>query len=334
MKLLRNSDFKFLLFVELLITLAFALTMLFLAGVRALLVSLFFSLLFIVTLVIYLEKKRRELSSLSEETDRVLHGDRSITFDSLCEGEIGVLKSEIYKMVLTLRENEEQLKAEKVFLADSLADISHQIKTPLTSINLAISMLTDPKTGERRKQELKEELYMLLLKIETLVSTLLKISKLDAGTVPLKKEKASLEALIDKACISLLVPAELKDISLEKKVEGNFEGDIMWSAEAVTNIIKNCIDYTPQGGKIEISAHENPLFSEIVIEDNGSGIDENDLPHIFERFYKGKKQSGGFGIGLSLARTIVTSQGGNITAENRTGNTGARFVIRFYKGAV
>ncbi len=296
--------------------------------------TLILCLILFIIFLISTYKRYKKISLLSSEINRILHGDNKITFSEFSEGELGILQSEIYKMTVRLREYSQKLKEDKIYLADSLADISHQIRTPLTSINLLISFLSEPNISEERRLKLTHELYELLSRIDWLITALLKISKLDAGTIEFKKEKISLKELIDKAISPLLVPIELKEQTIETDSSGFFEGDILWTSEALGNIIKNCTEHTPLGGKIKISASENALYSEIIISDNGSGISEEDLPHIFERFYKGKTAGDkGFGIGLSLSRMIINSQGGYIKAENNKGS-GTLFTIRFYKGTV
>lgn len=279
-------------------------------------------------------KRYKKISDLSEDINRILHGDSQVLVEKCAEGELGILESEIYKMTVRLREQQHRLKEDKVFLADSIADISHQLRTPLTSINLLLSFLSEPDISKERKQKLIHEIYGLLSRIDWLITALLKISKLDAGTIKFSDEKIALKELIHKATESLLVPLELHEIELKVLAEGDFIGDVSWTQEAITNIVKNCMEHTSNGGAIRISALENPLYSQISISDNGSGIDKEDLPHIFERFYKGKKSDGkSFGIGLALARTIISAQKGTIKAENNK-DKGAKFTIRFYKGAV
>ncbi len=187
---------------------------------------------------------------------------------------------------------------------------------------------------EKQRREISHELYGMLSGIDWLITALLKISKLDSGTVTFACETVPLKALIEKALAPLLISAELKNQSLSVEVEGDFSGDVGWTAEAVTNIVKNCMEHTPEGGTICIKASENALFSQIIISDNGAGISKEDLPHIFERFYKGKNSDGkGFGIGLALSRTIISSQNGTVKAENAS-PAGALFTVRFYKGTV
>lgn len=279
-------------------------------------------------------RRYRRISEFALELDRILHGDCQVSLERYAEGELAILQSEIYKMTVRMREQQQSLQEDKVYLADSLADISHQIRTPLTSINLLVSLLAEQDLTLKRRQQLSHELYELLSRIEWLITALLKMSRLDAGTAKFKKESISLEELVKRGTAPLLVPLDLRNQTLKVSAEGTFFGDPSWTCEALTNIVKNCMEYTPEGGRIEINAADNALYSEITISDNGRGIAEEDLPHIFERFYKGKNSGEkSFGIGLALARRIITAQDGTIKAENQMSG-GARFTIRFYRGTV
>lgn len=333
MKILRNPEIaKSLLFyaVVTLVATSIAFAQSFSTGILVFSVCLFF----VGAYMFSTHKRYRQIEKLSSQIDDILHGEAQTLIAEYSEGELGILQSEIQKMTVRLREQQHTLLDDKKYLADSLADISHQIKTPLTSINLLLSFLGEPNLSEERKTKYIHELYGLLSRIEWLITVLLKISKLDAGTVEFKKETIPLEMLIKRATEPLLVPIELKEQLLSVSAEGAFCGDVPWTIEAITNIIKNCMEHTPEGGTIDVTASENPIYSEIIIRDNGRGIDKNDLPHIFERFYKGKNSDGkSFGIGLALARMIVTSQGGTVKADNNI-SAGAKFTIRFYKRTV
>lgn len=275
----------------------------------------------------------RKIAALAAEIDRLLHNTEYAS-QTNAEGELAILQTEIQKLIIRLREHEQQLTEDKQYLADSLADISHQLRTPLTSLHLLATLLAEPDCTEEQRSRQLQELHNLLARIDWLVTTLLKISKLDAGTVQLRQDEISFEELLRTACKPLLIPAELKAQTIAVRAEGGFLGDTAWTAEAIGNIIKNCMEHTPAGGEICVTAQENPLFSEIIITDNGSGIAAEDLPHIFERFYKGKNDdTTGFGIGLALARSIITSQNGTVKAENLP-ECGAKFTVRFYKGTV
>lgn len=279
-------------------------------------------------------KRYEKIEKLTDSINDILHEDNYACFEEYSEGELGVLQSEIRKMTVRLREQQQRLLKDKKYLSDSLADISHQIKTPLTSINLLISFLEERNLSEERRIQYVHELKALLSRVEWLITVLLKISKLDANTVKFKQETISLERLVNKSVEPLLIPIELKEQKLSMNVSGNFIGDVLWTSEAITNILKNCMEHTEVGGNLEIYASENPIYTEIVIRDNGVGIDKEELPHIFERFYKGKNSdSKSFGIGLALSRMIITSQNGTIKAENNM-DAGTKFTIHFYKRTV
>ena len=333
MRLLKNKEVRGALLWQLSVA-VIACSLCFWFDLRAGLTAVVLSMLLMMIYCIGTYKRYRRIASLAADVNHVLHGDSSIDFDNYSEGELSILHSEIYKMTIRLREQQQTLTREKAYLADSIADISHQIRTPLTSINLLIGLLSEPKLTDARRQQLIHELYELLSRIDWLITTLLKISRLDAGTVQFKQEQVSLEELLKKACVTLLIPVELRRQELRIHADGAFRGDLPWTCEAIGNIVKNCIEHTPEGGGIEIDAAENALYSEIIIKDNGTGISSEDLPHIFERFYKGKDSDGkSFGIGLALSRMIITGQGGTVKAENRK-PAGAMFTIRFYKGTV
>lgn len=331
--LFKNQEVRRILFLQGVVS-AIAVTAVFFIHAAAGIITLVVSVLLIIIYLISTHHRYKRIAELAGEIDNLLHRDAPIAIESYSEGELSILHSEIYKMTVRLREQQKKLCNDKAYLADSIADISHQIKTPLTSINLIIELLSNPMTKEERKPQLIHELQILLSRIDWLIATLLKMSKLDAGAVQFKKEEIEMEQLLGKACSPLLVPIELKNQQLSVKASGKFIGDIAWTCEAVGNIVKNCMEYTPEGGKIEIQASENALYSEIIIEDSGNGISKEDLPHIFERFYKGKDSvDKSFGIGLALSRMIISGQMGTVKAENRQ-IKGTRFSIRFYKGTV
>lgn len=274
----------------------------------------------------------QKIAGLSKEINCILHGKKEIDLKDYAEGELSILHSEIQKLTVQFREQSWALKQDKVYLADSIADISHQIRTPLTSINILLSLLSKPGITEQRRFELVKELDTLLSRIDWLISALLKISKLDTGTVKLKKETVYVTELITKAVTPIAIPIELREQELDMEIqeESSFMGDLSWTVEAVENILKNCMEHTHRGGSIKITALENALFTELIISDNGPGIDKDDLAHLFERFYKGKNSDNqNIGIGLALARMIIVNQNGTIKAENAP-EGGAKFTIRFY----
>lgn len=333
MKLLRNPEVVKTLILFFLLSAA-ATAAAFVWDARFGIFTLILCLIFLSIHLISIRKRYNRMSELAADINKILHGDNEISLENYSEGELAILHSEIYKMTVRLREQQQSLQEDKLYLADSIADISHQIRTPLTSINLLVQFLSEPGISEERRMKLIRELYELLSRIDWLITTLLKISKLDTGTVQFKQETVPIKDLIERACSPLLVPIELRRQTLSVDADGTFTGDVAWTCEALGNIVKNCMEHTPDGGRIDILAAENGLYTEIVISDTGRGIAKEDLPHIFERFYKGKDSDDkSFGIGLALARMIVSEQNGTVKAENKT-EKGAKFTIRFYKGTV
>ena len=213
-----------------------------------------------------------------------------------------------------------------------MADISHQLKTPLTSLSVLNDLLSD-NPDEEKEALFLERMRAQLQRIEWLVSSLLKLSRLDAGAVIMKRDKIMVRDLVDKTLASLALPLEVKALTvhLEGDAGVNFTGDFEWSAEALINIIKNCIEHTPEEGALKIAFAQNPIFTVINIADSGAGIAPEDLPHIFTRFYKGKNAAPDqVGIGLAMARAIVEKQGGDITVKSDPGS-GSQFTIKFYR---
>lgn len=279
-------------------------------------------------------RRYKKISSLSQDIDRLLHGEESIRFDDYVEGELAVLGNEISKMTIRLLEQSEQLQKDKNYLADSLADISHQLKTPLTSLEILNAALSQEGIDEEQRSVLLQEQLSLLSRMEWLIAVLLKLSRLDAGTIEFEKKTFSMKELVQQAAAAFAVTLDIKNITMHISdlSEIRLCGDIKWLAEALSNVIKNCIESTPSGGQIKISAEENAMYVKLYIADNGNGIPEEDIPHLFERFYRGKNSGkNGVGIGLSLAKAIIAQQNGTITVENQIPQ-GAKFTICFYKG--
>lgn len=278
-------------------------------------------------------KKYREIEKLTGEVEKILTHGNAVLVEDFEEGDFSILKSQIRKMTVMLRESADHLRQEKVFLKDSLADISHQLRTPLTSINILLELLEEgdmtPEERFRRIGEMKQHMNRL----QWLIESLLNIAKIDADSVNFRKGEVDLLSLVSGAISPLLVYADIKDILLDYKAFGgeSLVGDEMWIREALTNIIKNCIEHTPVGGHVEIRARETAIFTELIIGDDGPGIESDDLAHLFERFYKGKGASdSSVGIGLALSKMIVSRQNGTIKVENRP-EGGVDFIIKFYK---
>ncbi len=276
----------------------------------------------------------QRLAKLSADLDALLQNGTPLPIREYSEGELSILANQIQKVTLQLMESKEILRADKLHLADSLADISHQLRTPLTAMNLTAVMLNAQDLTEERRSELTMELRSLLSRTDWLVESLLKLSKLDAGVVTMEKKPVLVSDLIDRATAPLSIPMDLRNQRLIVNGNGErFVGDLIWSAEALGNLLKNCVEHTPEGGCITVTARETALYTQITVEDTGCGFDPADIPHLFERFYKGSNAAeNSYGIGLALARQIISAQNGTIQAMN--GENGAKFVVKFYKQVI
>lgn len=281
-------------------------------------------------------RRYQHIADLSLEIDQILHDSSRFDLARFAEGELAILHSEIYKMTVRLRQQADALQRDKSYLADSLADISHQMRTPLTAMHLIASMLRQEDVSDARRIQLCQELSQLLSRMDWLIGSLLKMSRLDAGTVHFAQEQVRVRDLVQRAAAPLAITMELRGQQLDVQLgeEDAFIGDLDWSSEAVQNVLKNCMEHTPAQGCISLRSHSTPIYTELCISDTGSGIDEADLPHLFERFYRGRNAAASsVGIGLALARMIISQQNGSIKAGNLP-QGGAQFVIRFYHGTV
>lgn len=276
----------------------------------------------------------QRIAQLSQSIDRILHGDDSLKLAGYEEGELAILTSEIYKMTVRLRDAAEKLQLDKQWLLDTMADISHQLRTPLTAMNLSVSMLTAEELSFERRKALAHRLRSLLMRMDWLVEGLLKMSKIDAGAVQFQREQVTVAQLLQKAAEPLSILMDVRGQNLQLHIGDEIvTTDFSWTAEAIGNILKNCMEHTPENGTITVTAEQTAIFTKLVISDTGTGFDEEDLPHLFERFYKGKNAGdGSVGIGLALCRTILQAQNATVAASQ--GKTGAVFTIKFYKGAV
>ena len=316
-----------------------------------------------VPVAVFTRARYRVIAELAQSLDARLHADRPLPLDTMREGELAVLASELEKVISRLDLATEQLEAEGARLSDALADISHQLKTPLTSLSI-MTELVRKRVVEHGSTlcaadiaDINERLRTverLQDRVQWLVSSLLKLARLDAGSVQLVRQRVDAAALIREAASPLAVSFDLADVALEvdARTGAGFKGDPSWSAEALGNVLKNCMEHAPAGGRVLVRATEDALACRIRVEDDGPGISAEDLPHIFERFYRGGKDDAakgapshgsevnpaGVGIGLALAKSLITAQGGTITAGNATDAaghvTGARFDITFFKTAV
>lgn len=275
----------------------------------------------------------REIEKLSNYLRQINSGNYTLDVRDNHEGELSILKSDIYKVTLMLSEQSSMLQRDKVRLTDAISDISHQLKTPLTSMMVMADLLSDVGLPAPKRTEFTHNIRIQLERIEWLVSSLLKLSKIDAGTVSFRRDRISVDKLIHIALEPVLIPMDIKEqtVSINGDESVSFIGDLNWTAEALINILKNGVEHTQERGEIKISFSENALFTEILITNTGDGIAKEDIPYVFKRFYKGKNASeGSIGIGLAMAHSIIKSQHGDIgvTSSKEKGTT---FRVKFYK---
>jgi len=290
---------------------------------------------FVLLLVRYQRAVSAHVAGLSAYLRQIDAGDYALDVRDNGEGSFSLLKNDLYKVTVRLREQAELLQKDKTALSNLISDVSHQIKTPLTSLGVLADLLAEePPEADRRA--FVERLRAQLGRIQWLVSALLKLARLDAGTAAFKSEPVDVGRLIERALEPLQIPLEIKGQRLEVHGEGeaSFTGDLNWSAEALTNVVKNCVEHTPEGGTIEITYSANSLYTEILVSDDGEGIASRDIPNIFNRFYRGENSGeSNVGIGLALAKAIFTAQGGDISVRSERG-VGTSFTIRVFHGVV
>lgn len=278
-----------------------------------------------------------KVRNISFAAERVVEGDFSIVLEEAGEGDFNILNHQFNQMSNRLEASLEGLKNEKGFLKNIISDISHQLKTPLSSlIMLNELIIEDEDMEESVKVDFLKRMGGQLGRMEWLIINLLKMARLEVGAIQFRREEIFLREPIEIALSALntkIREREQRINIIEKNESCYFHGDKDWTGEAFINIIKNCIEHTDEGGEINIILSETPLFSQVIISDNGEGIDRKDLPHIFKRFYKGSSdvKADSIGIGLNLSKLIIESQDGIISVKSEKG-VGTEFTITFLKG--
>lgn len=289
---------------------------------------------FLLMLITYFYTRWRylEIEKLSGYLRQISSGDYTLDVRDNKEGELSILKNEIYKVTSILAEYNVHLNQDKLHLSNAISDISHQLKTPLTSMTVMADLLSQPDLPINKRQEFIRNILLQLERLDWLVTSLLKLSKIDAGTVYFKQDRILVKDLIEQALEPLLIPIDIKQqhVCIQGDENVTIEADFQWTKEALINVVKNCIEHTPDSGKIDIKYASNVLYTEIIIRDYGKGMPKADLPYIFHRFYKGKHASEeSVGIGLAMAYQIITSQGGDIEVMSEEGK-GTQFHFKFY----
>ena len=300
----------------------------------SLIIIITFDSLIILIFYLYDKNKSKKIKEITKMISKINNIKFYIYINDFNEGELSILKNEISKTTIMLRQVADNSINDKLNLKDSLGDISHQLRTPLTSITIMIdNILDNPDMDEKTRKRFLINIKREIVNINFLVMSLLKLSKFDANVVKFNKESVYLKDIINESIKNVSMIKELKNITIKVSGDDNIKllCDFKWQVESITNILKNSIEHTKEYGIVEVNYSENKLYTRILIKDNGKGIDSDDLPHIFDRFYKGKNGSNdSFGIGLSLSKTIIEKEGGSITVKS-TPNIGTIFTIKYLK---
>lgn len=330
---MNDKEIRIILIVSSVLTAVLSVICAFFSKICAVL-CLALGIILIMIFAIVTKRRYKNLNELNDYLSLVCKGIYDMNIDDNTEGELSILKNNLYKVITLLQSQNEYLKNDKLYLADSIADISHQLKTPLTSMMMMCELLENEENPDKR-QEFVAVINNQLSKMKWLITNILKISKLDADAIEFKREEVSISKVLDDSLKPFVLTAELKNIAIQNGANDFvFNGDESWTVEAVSNIVKNCLEHTNDGGKIIISSGSTNLYNKLTISDNGCGIAEEDLPHIFERFYHGKNSSkDSVGIGLALAKTVFEKENASVSVESKQGR-GSVFEIRFYKSVV
>ena len=278
---------------------------------------------------------RREIEKVDQYLFTLLSNDIKVDLKDFQSGELAMLQNDLMKVTNRLKNSLESSTKDKQELAKTLADISHQLKTPLTSLVVINDALTYNEIDDAQRKKFLKKQEETLSHIESLISVLLKTSQIESGIIELKKEKVNMEQLIQNAAMQLEVMLIAKNIRLETNIEKDIfiTGDPYWLSEALLNIIKNACEHSKQNDSIKIKAKNTPMYTELIIEDEGEGIDKKDLPHIFKRFYKSSPSKDSIGIGLNLTKSILDRTNATIRVESKKGFF-TRFTIHFYTNAI
>ena len=330
----KNREFRRMMIAAACLTVAASVCACLFLGWIAFLITFITGTAIIIMYYFFTKKRYADIAELDAYLVKVLAGAEVPDITDQQEGELSILKNNIYKATTTLNYQKELLANDKKALSDAIADISHQLKTPLTSMMVMNDLLGSEDDPEKRAEFLRTQSGQLD-RMNWLVQTLLKLSKIDAGTIVMKPEELLAKPLITEVIKPFEVQMDIKNIACGISVGDTvIKCDRNWTIEALQNIVKNCIEHMEEGGRLDISCEETNLFTQIEIRDTGCGIAEEDIPHIFERFYKGKNAGkDSVGIGLALAKSIMEGQHGDILVSSKEGE-GTGFKVRFYKTIV
>lgn len=288
----------------------------------------------VVGIFCYLGKRQKEISGLQEYMEQLGQGKYRLELENNADDELSGLRNEIYRLTIFLREQAALAQQQRKALADSVADISHQLKTPLTSITVLVDNLAgDEEMDADTRHHFLSEIIRQLSGMSWLIATMLKLSRIEAGVVELKRERMPAGKIVEECMQRLESAAEWRGVRLQMRLQEDacFTVDENWTLEALCNIVKNAIEHSPEGGAVTIGTAQNEVYTEICVSDEGVGITKEEREKLFRRFYRGSMASeDSVGIGLSLSKAIVEEQNGHIVVESEEGQ-GTKFLLKFMK---
>ena len=289
---------------------------------------------FIGGMLFYLARRQKRIQGICGYMEELVRGNYKLDIQENADDELSGLKNEVYKLTVFFREQAERAAANRRALADSVADISHQLKTPLTSVTVLVDDLIDNEDMDAdTRRRFLAEISSQISGVSWLVTAMLKLSRLDAGVVELERKPLQLSALIEEVCSRLELPAELGQVELRREIPEEIQilGDGQWLTEAFLNVVKNAVEHSEPGGKVEIGAQENDVYTMVTVKNRGEVIPEEDQKHLFERFYRGTTAGkDSVGIGLALTKEILKQQNGSVSVESDA-EKGTLFFIKFLK---
>ena len=293
-------------------------------------------LTFIIIIYIFVKshlKSDKEIEKIIKCIEKINRKNYELELDELSEDKLSILKQEIYKTTVMLKENADNSLKDKINLKNSLQDISHQLKTPLTSINIMLDNIIDnPEMDIEIRQDFVKQIKREINNITFLVQSILKLSKFEANTITFNQEEVLVKKIINETVKNVSNLSDLKNVNIEinDRCKNKIKCDYKWQVEALTNILKNAIEYSYEGNKVIIDCEDNNVYTQIKIKDFGKGMDDDDTLNIFKRFYKGKDASkDSVGIGLSLSKTIIEKDKGVVIVESKKGQ-GTTFIIKYF----
>lgn len=300
------------------------------------------SVLFIICFYIYLRRRKNAIVQLQDYMDKISRGNYELEINDNSEDELSSLKNSLYKIMVYMKEQADSARIKKVMLAQSVSDISHQLKTPLTSTQVLLDNLNDnPDMDYSTRKKFIYEALNQVNGMSWMIVSMLKLSRIDAGVVEFNNENISINKIIEEAVGNLEVIAEIKNVNIEKNIDNRNEdelnksdiyikGDYNWNREALQNIIKNAIEHSNDKGTVKINITDNDVYTAVYITNRGEKLSDKQQKQIFERYYsEAKYEDNSMGIGLPLAKAVIEKQGGYISVESDDEET--VFIVKYIK---